>query len=36
MLLAEDWTRHGLPRAPIAGAILVTGIYDLRPSSASR
>lgn len=31
MLLAEDWTRHGLPRAPIAGAILVTGIYDLRP-----
>lgn len=31
MLLTEDWTRHGLPRAPIAGAILVTGIYDLRP-----
>ena len=31
MMLAEDWTRHGLPRSPIAGAILVTGIYDLRP-----
>ncbi len=31
MLMMEDWTRHGLPRAPIAGAILVTGIYDLRP-----
>jgi arylformamidase len=31
MLLAEDWTRHGLPASPIAGAILVTGIYDLRP-----
>jgi arylformamidase len=31
MMMTEDWTRHGLPRAPIAGAILVTGIYDLRP-----
>lgn len=31
MLMAEDWTRHGLARSPIAGAILVTGIYDLRP-----
>jgi arylformamidase len=31
MMLAEDWTRHGLARSPIAGAILVTGIYDLRP-----
>ena len=31
MLLAEDWSAHGLSRAPIAGAILVTGIYDLRP-----
>jgi arylformamidase len=30
MMMAEDWTRHGLARAPIAGAILVTGIYDLR------
>ena len=30
MLLAEDWTAHGLARSPIAGAILVTGIYDLR------
>jgi arylformamidase len=30
MMLAEDWTRHGLARSPIAGAILVTGIYDLR------
>lgn len=31
MLMTENWARHGLPRAPIAGAILVTGIYDLRP-----
>jgi arylformamidase len=31
MLMTEDWTRHGLSRAPIAGAILITGIYDLRP-----
>jgi arylformamidase len=31
MMMAEDWSRHGLPRAPIAGAILITGIYDLRP-----
>jgi arylformamidase len=30
MMMTEDWTSHGLPRAPIAGAILVTGIYDLR------
>ncbi len=30
MMMTEDWTRHGLARAPIAGAILVTGIYDLR------
>ncbi len=29
MMLAEDWTRHGLQRSPIAGALLVTGIYDL-------
>ncbi len=31
MMMTEDWSRHGLPRAPIAGAILVTGIYDLQP-----
>ena len=30
MVMTEDWSRHGLPHAPIAGAILVTGIYDLR------
>jgi arylformamidase len=30
MMMAEDWSKHGLVRAPIAGAILVTGIYDLR------
>jgi len=29
MMLAEDWSRHGLTRSPIAGALLVTGIYDL-------
>lgn len=31
MMMAQDWTRHGLPRAPIAGAILVTGMFDLQP-----
>jgi arylformamidase len=31
MMMTVDWTGHGLARAPIAGAILVTGIYDLRP-----
>ncbi len=31
MLLTEDWSAHGLARSPIAGAILVTGLYDLRP-----
>jgi arylformamidase len=30
MMLAEDWAVHGLARTPIAGAILVTGLYDLR------
>ncbi|HET6160523.1 MAG TPA: alpha/beta hydrolase [Dongiaceae bacterium] len=30
MMMAEDWTSHGLTRSPIAGAILVTGVYDLR------
>ena len=30
MMMAEDWMMHGLARSPIAGAILVTGIYDLR------
>jgi arylformamidase len=29
MMLAEDWSRHGLERSPIVGALLVTGIYDL-------
>lgn len=29
MMLAEDWTRHGLKRSPIVGALLVTGLYDL-------
>ncbi len=29
MMLAEDWTRHGLRHSPIVGALLVTGIYDL-------
>jgi arylformamidase len=31
MMLTEHWTRHGFARSPVAGAILVTGIYDLRP-----
>lgn len=31
MLLATDWEERGLPAAPIAGALLFGGIYDLTP-----
>ncbi|MFC4117766.1 alpha/beta hydrolase [Nonomuraea zeae] len=31
MLLATPWRRWGLPAAPIAGAVLLGGIYDLAP-----
>ncbi|MFB4275473.1 alpha/beta hydrolase [Nonomuraea sp. MTCD27] len=31
MLLATPWRRWGLPPAPIAGAVLLSGIYDLAP-----
>ncbi|GAA3578631.1 alpha/beta hydrolase [Nonomuraea rosea] len=31
MLLATPWRRRGLPDAPIAGAVLLGGIYDLTP-----
>jgi arylformamidase len=30
-MLAEDWTRHGLPRDVVRSAFSVSGIYDLRP-----
>ncbi|MCP2242292.1 kynureninase [Lentzea aerocolonigenes] len=30
-LLATDWTTRGLPRDPIAGAVLLGGVFDLRP-----
>jgi arylformamidase len=32
MLLVEGWqTHHGLPREAVAGAILLSGVYDLQP-----
>ena len=31
LMLAEDWTRHGLPESPIAGACLISGVFDMRP-----
>ncbi|TMR88276.1 alpha/beta hydrolase [Nonomuraea basaltis] len=31
MLLATPWRQWGLPAAPIAGAVLLGGIYDLTP-----
>ncbi|WP_113703634.1 hypothetical protein [Nonomuraea lactucae] len=31
MLLATPWREWGLPAAPIAGAVLLGGIYDLIP-----
>lgn len=30
-MLAEDWTRHGLPRDVVRSAFSISGIYDLRP-----
>lgn len=31
MLLGYDWTQEGLPADLIKGAVLTTGIYDIRP-----
>jgi arylformamidase len=31
VLAATDWTRHDLPRTAVKGAILASGMYDLRP-----
>jgi arylformamidase len=31
MMLATDWAAHGLRRSPIAGATLISGLYDLEP-----
>jgi len=31
MLLATDWTRFGLARDPIAGAVSLSGVHDLAP-----
>jgi arylformamidase len=31
MMLATDWTQHGFDRSPIAGAVTVSGVHDLRP-----
>lgn len=29
--LATDWTAHGLPADPIAGAVPISGVFDLAP-----
>jgi arylformamidase len=31
MMLATDWTAHGLPPEPLAGAVSVSGVHDLAP-----
>lgn len=31
MALATDWTAFGLERSPLAGALLMAGLYDLEP-----
>ncbi|MEC5409645.1 alpha/beta hydrolase [Paraburkholderia sp. MPAMCS5] len=31
MLMCTDWKAHGLNDSPFSGAILISGIYDLRP-----
>lgn len=31
MMLAKDWTAYGLSVPPFHGALLVSGIYDVRP-----
>jgi arylformamidase len=31
MALAHDFTRDGLPRAPVRGALLVSGSFDMQP-----
>jgi len=31
MMLATDWTRAGLDRDPVAGAVSVSGVHDLAP-----
>ena len=31
MMVVTDWTAHGLPRGPIKGALLCSGMYDLEP-----
>jgi len=31
VLLTTDWTARGLPAAPVRGALLMSGIYELRP-----
>jgi arylformamidase len=31
MLFATDWRTHGLPRAPFAGGVTLSGVHDLEP-----
>jgi arylformamidase len=33
MALSHDFARHGLPRSPVRGALLISGSYDLEPHS---
>ena len=35
VLLTTDWAARGLPAAPVRGALLMSGIYDLRPALLS-
>jgi len=34
--VTADWTAHGLPRAAIKGALLCSGMYDLKPVRLSK
>jgi arylformamidase len=36
VMAVTDWTRHGLPRDAIKGALLCSGMYDLKPVRLSK
>lgn len=35
MLLATDWTQHGLPKATVRAALPISGLFDLEPLLAT-
>lgn len=35
-VLTNDWAAHGLPAAPFAGALLMSGMYELEPVRLSK